>query len=420
MAVGGLLGFFQALLRPVTWRMAWRNVGRNPRRTLIVGSAIAIGLGATIVAMAVNYGMIFEMVASAIRTEVGHVQVHGRGYDAKPGIAIRIEPGQGVGPELVEDLPEVIAWAPRVRDEGLVSSPRASVGVRLVAIDPTREAQVSVLDESVTQGHFLTGEPRRVLVGERLADRLQVGVGDKVVFSVQDVSGDLTGEAYRIAGLFRTSSRELDEGALFLPIQEAQRLLGIGEAISEFVILSNDDRALDALAARLQEKLGPALEVHTWEELRPTLVSMIKIFDQMGWIMYAAIFIAMAFGIANVLLMSLYERIREIGIVLSLGMPPARLVASLLAESLILTLVGVAFGLGLGLLGIWALADGIDLSAWADGLDAYGMSPVIVPVVRSSDLTQPLVIAVLTAVLASLWPAVRAVRIRPAEAVRHV
>lgn len=420
MLLDGPLALFQALARPATWRMAWRNVGRNPRRTTIVGSSIAIGLGATVVAMAVNYGMIFEMVASAIRTEVGHIQVHGRGFDAKPGIEIRIEPGRGVGPELVEGLSEVVAWAPRVRAEGLVSSPRVSVGVRLVGIDPPREASVSVIDESITQGRFLGAEPRRVLLGERLADRLQVGVGEKIVLSVQDVSGDLTGEAYRIAGLFRSSSRELDEGTLFLPIREAQRLLGIGEAISEFVILSNEDRALDALAGRLQARLGPGLEVRTWEELRPTLVSMIKIFDQMGWILYAAIFIAMAFGIANVLLMSLYERIREIGIVLSLGMPPARLVASLLAESLILTLVGVVCGLGLGLLGVWALADGIDLSAWAGGLDAYGMSPVIVPVLRGSDLTQPLVIAVLTAVVASLWPALRAVRIRPAEALRHI
>ncbi|MCP3987198.1 MAG: ABC transporter permease [bacterium] len=420
MTKGFLGSFLEALVRSVTWRMAWRNVGRNPRRTLIVGSAIAIGLGSTIVAMAVNYGMIFEMVASAIRTEVGHVQIHGQGFDAKPSIDIRIEPGQGVGPGLVEDLPEVVAWAPRVRDEGLVSSPRASVGVRLVAIDPDREAKVSVIEESITQGQFLGDEPRQVLIGERLADRLQVGVDDKVVFSVQDVTGDLTGEAYRIAGLFRTPSRGLDEGALFLPIAEAQRLLGIGEAISEFVIISNDDRQLEALAARLEERLGADFEVRTWEELRPMLVSMVKIFDQMGWIMYAAIFVAMAFGIANVLLMSLYERIREIGIVLSLGMPPARLVASLLVESLVLTLVGVAFGLALGLLGVWAVSDGIDLSAWADGLDAYGMSPVIVPVVRSSDLTQPVAIAVLTAILASLWPAVRAVRIRPAEAVRHV
>ncbi len=420
MATGGVLGFLTALVRPATWRIAWRNVGRNPRRTLIVGSAISVGLGATILAMAVNYGLMFEMVATAIRTELGHVQIHAAGFDAKPGIELRIPPGQGVGPELVGGLPEVIAWAPRVRHEGLVSSPRASVGVRLVAIDPEREAGVSVIDESLTAGRYLDGERRRVLLGERLAERLQVAVDDKVVLSVQDVSGDLTGEAYRVAGLFRTPSRELDEGALFLHIEEAQRLLGIGGDISEFVIVSGDDRALDGLAARLEERLGADLEVRTWGELRPVLVSMIEIMDQMGWIMYAAIFIAMAFGIANVLLMSLYERIREIGIVLSLGMPPARLVASLLAESLILTLVGVACGVALGFLGVWALSGGIDLSAWADGLEAYGMSPVIVPLVRTADVTQPLGIAVLTALLASLWPAVRAIRIRPAEAVRHV
>lgn len=415
-----MVAFVRAFLAATTWRMAWRNVGRNPRRTFIVGSAIAIGLGATLLAMSVNYGMMFEMVASAIRTELGHIQVHGAGFDAKPGIEIRIRSGREVGPDLVEGLPEVVAWAPRVRHEGLVSSPRASAGVSLIAIDPAREARVSVIRDSLTAGRFLDGEPRRVLMGARLADRLQVGVGDKVVLSVQDISGDLTGEAYRVGGLFRTPSRELDESALFLPIEEAQRLLGIGDDISEFVIVADDERALDALAARLQARLGPELEVRTWGELRPMLVSMIDLMDQMGWIMYAAIFVAMAFGIANVLMMSLYERIREIGILLSLGMPPVRLVASLLAESLILTLVGVAIGLGIGLLGVHALSDGIDLSRWAGGLDAYGISPKIVPLLRTADLTQPLAIAVLTAVLASLWPALRAVRIRPADAVRHV
>jgi ABC-type antimicrobial peptide transport system permease subunit len=139
----------------------------------------------------------------------------------------------------------------------------------------------------------------------------------------------------------------------------------------------------------------------------------------MGWYVYGAVFVAMAFGIANVLLMSVYERIREIGILMAIGMGPRRLVAGIVIESALLTLLGVGIGLAVGTLSVWLLRDGIDLSRWAEGLTAYGVGTKIVPVIRSKDLVVPTLVAVITAVIASLWPALRAVRIRPADAVRH-
>lgn len=150
------------------------------------------------------------------------------------------------------------------------------------------------------------------------------------------------------------------------------------------------------------------------------LVAMIALFDQTGWYVYAAVFVAMAFGIANVLLMSVYERIREIGIMMAIGMHPARLVATILAESLLLTGAGVVLGGLLGVASVRALEGGIDLSRWSEGLTAVGAGTKIVPALRASDLWVPVVVALVTALLASLWPALRAVRIRPAEAVRRV
>ena len=160
--------------------------------------------------------------------------------------------------------------------------------------------------------------------------------------------------------------------------------------------------------------------MRTWEEIQPLLVFFVELFEQMGWIVYGAVFVAMAFGIANVLLMSVYERIREIGILMAIGMGPRRMVASIVIESVLLTLLGVGIGLAIGVLAIWLLGDGIDLSRWAEGLTAYGVGTKIVPVIRSQDLIVPTLVAIVTAVLASLWPALRAVRIRPADAVRHV
>ena len=147
---------------------------------------------------------------------------------------------------------------------------------------------------------------------------------------------------------------------------------------------------------------------------------MITMFDSIGWVIYAAIFIAMAFGIANVLLMSVLERTREIGVLLAIGMPPARMVAIVVAESLVLVLLGVALGFAIGFAGIYGLRDGVDLSAFSEGLRQFGVPTRLVPVARSGDVVAPLWVASTTAVVASLWPALRAVRTRPAEALRRV
>ena len=294
------------------------------------------------------------------------------------------------------------SFSRRVRGEGLISSPRASAGVRVLGIEPERERNVTRIADSITAGAYLDGVRRRVLLGEELARRLEVEVGDKVVVSVQDLDGELTGEALRVAGLFKTPSRELDRGTVFLHIDAGQALLGLGEAVSEIV------------GAQLIDAEG-----RSWEERQPLLVYMIDSFDQMAMILYAAVFIAMAFGIANVLLMTVYERTREIGIMRAIGFGPGRLVATILAEALSVTAAGLALGFVAAVAAVFSLSDGLDLSSFADGLEYFGVGSRIYPVLRSEDFSMPIGVAFFTAAIASAWPAWRAVRLRPAEAVRH-
>jgi len=400
-------------------RFAWRNLWRNPRRTAIVLSAVSVGIAGVVLSMAVNNGMILQMVETAIRTEVGHLQLHARGFEANPRLRLNLPEGGRAGVEALRALPGVRAFAPRVRSEGLVFSPRASVGVAVVGIDPEREAEVSVLERSLVAGAYLDGQ-RRILVGEALARRLHVEVGDKVVLSVQQLGGDLTGEAFRVGGVFRTASLEFDRGTVFLRLPDSQQLFGLGDAVSELVVLAEERRRVGALQAALRARLGDGVEVRTWEELRPLLVQMIEVFDATAWYVYAAIFVAMVFGIANVLLMSVYERIREIGILMAIGMKGRRLVAMIVVESTLLTGLGLGLGYGLAVAAVASLRDGIDLSRWAEGLTTLGVGTVIVPVIRSQDVGIPILVALVTAIVASLWPSLRATRLRPAQAVRHV
>jgi ABC-type lipoprotein release transport system permease subunit len=400
-------------------RMAWRNLWRNPRRTAVVLTAISVGIAGCILAMAINLGMVAGLIDTAIRSGLGHLQIHGSGWDASPELEVRLTDGGAGIAEALDDVPEIEHWAPRLRAQGLVASPRASVGVAIAGVDPEREAGVSVAAESVVSGEWLR-EPHRVVIGDKLARRLEAGVGSKLVVTVQDISGELTGQAFRVAGVIQAGSRELDEGVVFMRLVDAQALLGMGEAISEIVVVTNDRDRVAVIQRKLESSLGAASEVRSWEQLEPLLVYMVDTFDTMAWVIYAAVFIAMAFGIANVLLMSVFERTKEIGMMRAVGMSRARVVGMVVLESSFVTAIGLALGVLFALVGIWLLADGIDISAWADSLDAYGMESVLRPAFRPSDLAEPIVIGAITAVLSSLWPALRAARAKPADALRQV
>jgi ABC-type lipoprotein release transport system permease subunit len=403
----------------VVFRMAWRNLWRNPRRTAVVVTAIAVGIGGCVFSMAINIGMIVGMVDVAIRGGLGHMQVHASGWEASPELEVRLEDGGASVSRALDTVPEIRHWAPRVRAQGLAASPRASVGVQILGVDPRREAGVSIAAESLVAGTWL-GEPRRVVIGGKLAERLESEVGDKLVVSVQDLAGELTGQAFRIAGVIRAGSPELDERTVFLGLDEAQTLLGLGESVSEIVVVTADRHHIGAIQSELEAALGNRSEVRSWEQLQPVLVYMVETMDSMGWIVYAAVFIAMAFGIANVLLMAVFERTREIGMMRAVGMSRGKVVRMVVLESAFVTALGLALGVALGAVGVWGLGDGIDLSRWASSIDAYGIQPVLTPALRTRDLVAPVAIGGVTAVISSFWPALRAARAKPADALRQL
>jgi len=401
-------------------RLAWRGALRNPRRTAVVVTAVAVGIWGSLVSMALNFGMVVGMVDTAIATELGHLQIHARGYEAEPVLETRLSDGGLAAMNALSDREGLHAWSPRIRGQGLLNSPHASVGVRVVAVDPGREPAVSLLSDSVVEGEWLIDDAaQRVLLGHSLANRLQVGVGRKIVLSVQDLEGNLTGRAVRVGGIFATPSDALDRATVVMRLTDAQSLFGLGDAISEIVVLVEDRATIDDLAGSLAQALGADAEVRSWEELQPMLVYMVNSFDTMAWYIYGAVFVAMSFGIANVLLMAVYERTREIGMMMAMGMKRSRVVTAVVLESMFVTGLGLAIGVAASVGTVWWLGDGIDLSGFSEALTAYGIGTRIVPVLRMSDLGIPLMVAGIAALLASSWPALRAAGLRPSEALRR-
>jgi ABC-type lipoprotein release transport system permease subunit len=409
-------------------RLAWRNIGRGWRRSAVVLAAVAVGLSACLVLIGWMKGMTYQMADNAIRTQLAHVAVQRVGYQQNPDVQRNLGVDAQRIVSLAESLDGVHAAA-RLRGEGLIQSARRSLRVVAIGADPVREGRVSVVPHALVEGSFLAAEDRgrrrrlpSLVIGAEMAERLRVGLGDKLVVQVPGEAGL---GAFRVRGIYRTSSSEYDRTVAYMRLDVAARLFAVEGPTEVALSLDDPDEALAiqaGLVARTTELFGAGqLEVLRWQERQPRLASLLDITANVYWIFYAVIFVAMAFGIANALLMAVYERMREFGVLRSLGLKSRRLVALVLLESVLLTLLGTALGLGIGLpLVLWLGRVGIDMAQFATALEQYGIGTVIYLRIDSGDIIIPVALAIVTALLAALWPALKAARLRPAEALRAV
>ena len=408
--------------------LAWRNLWRGWRRSAIVITALTVGLSACLLLVGWSHGMIGQMVENAVSTRLGHLAVHAAGYRKNPDPQRNLPDGGRPIAALLEEFPGAHA-SPRLIGDGLLQSARQSARVVLTGVDPEKEVRVSILGDALVDGTLPTppsGGVRAlpgIAIGVGMAERLRVKLGDKVVVHAP---GEVGLAAFRVSGLFRTASSEFDKSVAYLRLEDAQRLLDQPDRVTEVAVRLDDPTRVLALQQFAREGIAKRwpdrlVEVLTWREREPRLAAMLDLMASISWIIYAMVFVGMAFGIANALLMAVYERIREFGVLRSLGLPASRLLVLVVLESLLLTLTGVALGIGLGVpLVLWISRRGIDLTSLSAGLESYGIGTTVHLHLDPGDLVSPILIAVLTAFVAALWPAWKAVRLRPAEALRHV
>ena len=407
-------------------KLAWRNIGRGWRRSAIVLSAIAVGLSACVLVVAWTKGMMFQMADNAIRMQLAHLAIQAVGYQQSPDVELNLG-SSGDRMLAIASAREGLHASARLRGEGLVQSARHSLRVAIFGVAPRAEAAVSVVPGALVAGRFLSDErvrgPRQLpplAVGRAMAERLRGGLGDKVVLHVPGEGGL---GAFRVRGIFRTSSTEFDRTVAYMSLGDARRLFGV-EGVTEIAITLDrpeDSEAVQAwLVGEAERVFGPGVvEVLRWQDREPRLATMLEFVAVTYPMFYGVVFVAMAFGIANALMMSVYERIREFGVMRSLGLDSRRLVALVLLESLVLTLAGTALGLGIGLpLVEWLSRVGIDMRGFSSALEGLGIGTTIYPVVDAEDVVTPIGLALVTGLLAALWPALKAVRLRPAQALR--
>lgn len=398
------------------YTLAWRNVWRNQRRTFVILVAIAFGIWSMVTLAAIMRGMIEQQVRNAINNLTGHVQVHAVGYRDDPVVDNSMP---SPGPPTVEVLggEYVRAWATRVRVPAVVASERESAGVTLVGIDPEAEQGLSFIAEAVTEGRYLESPgDYGVLLGRKLVERLETSLGKRVVLMSQDVDNEIADRGFRVVGIFDANMEATETGYVFTGRSVAQEMLRLGENISELALVARDRQDLGAVL-QLLVRVAPGLDIQPWTKLEPLLVLTVKMYEATMLIWFVVVFLAMSFGLVNTLLMAVFERTREIGLFQALGMRPGFLLSQVLLESLTVLMIGLIMGNMLAWATIASLADGLNLSAFAEGLEWAGISSVIYPLISASDVVSANLLVIVLGIIASLYPAWRAARRVPVETI---
>ena len=400
--------------------LAWRNLWRNHRRTIIMLAAISIGAWAMIFMTSLMRGMVNEMLRDGIRALPGHVQVHNAQYRDDPSVSNLVS----MTSEEIEGAlagAGVYRFTARVRVPGIISSERESRGVTLLGVDPLQEASVSAVGSSVVEGRNLEGpDDGGVVLGRKLAEKLETEVGKRVVLMSQDPDNEVADRGYRVVGLFEANLAAHEEAFVFAGRETVQKMLRIDDRVSEVAVAGDDYRVVDALLARVRAAMNDEDEVLPWTELDAYLGTMLGVMDGFVLVWVVVIFLALSFGLVNTLVMAVFERVREIGLMLALGMRPSSILGQIIVESVLLLALGLVIGNALAFASVIPLQDGIDISIVAEGMEMFGASSILYPEIESGDVILANVVVLVLGFLASLSPAWRASRYEPVEAITKV
>ncbi len=397
------------------FQLSIRNLLRNKRRNAMLLVAIAVAVAGVNASNTLLRGYQYGMLESAINNLTGHVKVMAEGYVDDPNVKHSFKLNSEQLPQLPEGM--VIGWADRLRIPAVIMSERETRGIELVGVDPSKEA-ISFIGEAKIEGEFLQGaEDGRVLVGKELARQLQTAVGRRLVLIAQGADGLNRERGYRIAGTYDAEGTGLEKNYVFVGLNSLQALLET-QAVTELSVrVDREEQRLPAKSAL--RAAFPDLEVKDWRELDPQVAEMFKFADASLFIWFFLMMGALTFGLVNSLIAAVMERVKELGMMRALGMQNSTVLVQVVLESIILMTVGVVFGTAISLLIYWSIADGIDLSAYAEGAEMVGVSSMLQPVLLREDVFLVAIMSIILGILASFYPAWRVIKIRPLDALRR-
>ena len=398
-------------------------------------------------------GWMGAMVQGATAVETGQVQVHTRAFAENP----RVYRSFSIGRETLEDLseiPEVVAYSPRVKLNGLIGHEEKSQVGRILGVDPALEAETTPVAEAVQEGRWLQQTPpiypapREVVLGVGMANQLRVGPGDELVVFLESADGSMGNDLLQVVGVVRTANTAVDRMTAYMHMEDAQYLAALGGEIHELAIKTDNLLEAQATAGLIAQVLGAetseaptvtdevgeevgsegrtpnedALLVQPWQEILPSIYQMLTISRSSNWITYLLIYLVAAIGLLNTQRMSALERRREFGVLMAIGMRPRRMFRMILTESFVLGTLGGLMGTALGLAVVWYHATaGLDLAMFTDKGEFTVMGVAftgkIYAILTPLAALQPILVMMFVAFLAGLWPALQSSKLDPAPTI---
>jgi len=400
-------------------KISWRNVWRNPRRSLVMIAAVMVGIWAGVFVSSLTLGIMEQRFRTSIEQHISHIQIQNPEFLKENNVVHYISEWNDLNLKLEND-PAIKAFSGRTKVSGMLATSNLTTSINLIGIDTNNEHQTTGLANNIMDGSFFAGnEQNPILIGKKLADKTKSQIGSRVVITFQNLEGELTSALFRVAGIYQTSNTMYDEVSAYALQSDISEFLQAEAVINQVAILCHDVNIVDTVVSNYKSYF-PDLTVRPWNEISPELSFMQEMTSVMLTVILIIILFALAFGLLNTILMSVYERIRELGMLMAVGMNKKKVFVMILFETTYITMIGTLVGMVFGMMTIVLFKKtGIDFSSvGGDSLNAFGFDTVVYPTVDASYFVLITFLSAITAILTAIYPALKALRLNPAEAVR--
>ena len=398
--------------------LAWLSLWRRKTRSLMVIMMIALSLSGLLGLQGLYDGMISHLINTTIRSDSGEISLYAKGYRLHKSLDYRLSPLSKYE-DAFSKIEGIDAYSVRLEQEGLIATAHKSLGATLKGISLENEQNFGQLSAFVTQGDYGFGKGNKgALMGSTLAKKFHLSIGSRVIFTAQDVTGEINAISFRISGIIKTGNPSIDENAVFISMKKMSQFLNLQHSATQIAFRVKEIESIEKLQKKLKT-VFPDADVLRWDELYPLLIQMQEWMHTFSLLSYIIVFIVAALGIFGVMLVSVLERMREFSIMLAIGTPYKMVRDQILLESSFLGLIGFMAGAFLGwCFLLYMSTKGVDLRSYKEGLELYGYSAIMYANMHLYYFFQAFFAVFFATLLSVIWPLRMLKKIKPIQVIQ--
>ena len=401
-------------------KIAWRNIWRNKLRSSLVILSIVLGIWAGLFIMAMTLGLNEQRMNGAVNSYLSHIQIHNPKFQEDPNLKYNLAEVEKIK-KAIESNENIKAYAEHSIATGMVNSASGTAGIQIIGINPEQEKQLTTIYQNLEEGTYFTEFKKNpVIIGQKLAEKLKLNVRSKLITSIQDRENNIVSSSFRVEGIFKTNNSIFDESTIFVRIEDLNEVVGLTNEIHEIAILCNSIDQTDEVVAELNKTITID-KVESWKKIAPELGYAQEMMGSMIYFFMGIVLIALAFSIINTMLMAVLERKKELGMLMAVGMNKKRIFLMITLETIFISIIATPIGMALSYLTISHYQKhGIDLSSVSEGLSSLGIGAKIYTFLPTELYLNITLLTLLITFIASLFPARRALKLKPTEAIGSV